>query len=66
MRMEANAPSGAPMETPGGGMLATACGNEHRASGSDDVAMLGMEVDFAPPSSYQSPEHPVSLFSFSL
>jgi hypothetical protein len=57
--MEADAPSGAPMDRPGGGMMAT-------ASESDDVAMVGVDVDFAPPSSDPSPEQPVSYFSFSL
>ena len=64
--MEANAPTGAPMEKPSGRIMATVFGDVHRASGSDDVGMVGMDVDFAPPSSQPSPEHPVSLFLFSL
>lgn len=64
--MEANAPIGAPMEKPGGGMMTTVFGNVHRASGSDDVGMVGIDVDFAPPSSHPSLEHPVSLFSLFL
>jgi hypothetical protein len=57
--MEADAPSRAPMDRPGGGLMAT-------ASESDDVAMVGVDVDFAPPSSELSPDQHVSYFSFSL
>jgi hypothetical protein len=57
--MEADAPSGAPMDRAGGGLMAT-------ASESDDVAMVGVDVDLAPPSSDLSPDQPVSYFSFSL
>ena len=64
--MEANAPNGATMEKPNGEMMATAFGNVHGASGSNDVAMVEMDVDFAPRSSYPSPEQPISLFSLSL
>jgi hypothetical protein len=48
--MEADASSGAPMDRPGGGLMAT-------ASESDDVAMVGVDMDFALPSS----EQPVSF-----
>jgi hypothetical protein len=47
------------MDRPGREMMAT-------ASESDDVAMVGVDVDFAPPSSDPSSEQSVSYFSLSL
>jgi hypothetical protein len=52
--MEADASSGVPMDRPGGGLMAT-------ASESDDIAMVGVDMDFALPSSDPSPEQPVSF-----